>query len=160
MILDQVSAKQNVHHRVVGRIHELLDKDLSTMAQMLISDTDSVSVLRKETVLNIDFDAVLKSGVSFIADPFFRGILFAFYQVKLSKLHILLINLHGCCTLILVFFLGILLFKTKIELPANCGRTMFGVLDETGSLEYGQVFIQYSENIKKPGKDITNFTGK
>ena len=35
------------------------------------------------------------------------------------------------------------LFKNKIPIPLDEGRNMFGVVDETGTLEYGQVFIQY-----------------
>lgn len=54
---------------------------------------------------------------------------------------------------------GSLAFKTKIEIPADLGRTMFGVLDETGLLQPGQVFIQYSHNLKKPGKNIFIVTG-
>ncbi|UJR11489.1 hypothetical protein I4U23_015669 [Adineta vaga] len=37
------------------------------------------------------------------------------------------------------------LLKNKIPLPLNEGRNMFGVVDETGILEYGQVFIQYKD---------------
>ena len=35
------------------------------------------------------------------------------------------------------------LLKNKIPLPLDEARNMFGVVDETGTLEYGQVFIQY-----------------
>lgn len=40
-------------------------------------------------------------------------------------------------------------------MPIKLGRTMFGVVDESGLLQYGQVFIQYTCNIelKKPGKN-------
>jgi len=37
------------------------------------------------------------------------------------------------------------LLKNKIPLPLNEGRNMFGIVDETGTLEYGQVFIQYKD---------------
>lgn len=36
---------------------------------------------------------------------------------------------------------------------------MMGVLDETESLEYGQVFIRYSKNVNEPGKDLCTLTG-
>jgi hypothetical protein len=36
------------------------------------------------------------------------------------------------------------LLKNKIPLPLNEARNMFGIADETGTLEYGQVFIQYT----------------
>ncbi|CAF1643998.1 unnamed protein product [Rotaria sp. Silwood1] len=35
------------------------------------------------------------------------------------------------------------LLKNRIPLPLHEARNMFGVADETGTLEYGQVFIQY-----------------
>ena len=36
-------------------------------------------------------------------------------------------------------------------MPADIGRQMLGVMDETGTLEYGQVFVQYSPDIAAPG---------
>jgi hypothetical protein len=35
------------------------------------------------------------------------------------------------------------LFRNKIPVPFSEGRNMFGVVDETGTLTYGEVFIQY-----------------
>ncbi|KAL3211629.1 hypothetical protein MRX96_051995 [Rhipicephalus microplus] len=37
--------------------------------------------------------------------------------------------------------------KARILVPPAFGRTMFGVLDETGTLKYGQVFVQYSNDM-------------
>lgn len=34
--------------------------------------------------------------------------------------------------------------KASVEIPPDKGRAMFGTLDETFTLEYGQVFIQYT----------------
>ena len=36
-------------------------------------------------------------------------------------------------------------------MPAEIGRQMLGVMDETGTLEYGEVFVQYSPVIAAPG---------
>jgi len=36
------------------------------------------------------------------------------------------------------------LLKNRIPLPSYEARNMFGIADETGILEYGQVFIQYT----------------
>ncbi|KAL1482106.1 hypothetical protein MTO96_034029 [Rhipicephalus appendiculatus] len=35
--------------------------------------------------------------------------------------------------------------KTRIAVASDAGRNMLGVLDETGQLQYGQVFVQYTE---------------
>ena len=40
--------------------------------------------------------------------------------------------------------------KARIEIPSNSGRNMIGVLDETGKLDYGQVFVQYSKHVDRP----------
>ena len=42
--------------------------------------------------------------------------------------------------------------KMQIRIPNSQGRMMFGVMDETGLLQYGEVFFQYTVNagIKYP----------
>ena len=42
--------------------------------------------------------------------------------------------------------------KMQIRIPTSQGRMMFGVMDETGLLQYGEVFFQYTVNssIKYP----------
>ena len=47
-----------------------------------------------------------------------------------------------------IHFLGEFTTKARIPLPWNSARNMMGVLDETGTLEYGQIFVQYSESAK------------
>ncbi|KAH8031253.1 hypothetical protein HPB51_014325 [Rhipicephalus microplus] len=37
--------------------------------------------------------------------------------------------------------------KARILVPPVFGRIMFGMLDETGTLENGQVFLQYSNDM-------------
>lgn len=50
-------------------------------------------------------------------------------------------------------------FQAKIFLPHSVGRSMYGVFDETGLLQYGQVFIQYSVSVKKPDGKLKVYTG-
>lgn len=52
-----------------------------------------------------------------------------------------------------IFFLEKLRVKLQIPIPSSLGRAMFGVIDESGQLQYGQVFIRYTKNaaLKLPG---------
>ena len=38
----------------------------------------------------------------------------------------------------------------RIAVPDQYGRNMLGVLDETKTLKYGQVFVQYSKRLTDP----------
>lgn len=44
-------------------------------------------------------------------------------------------------------------------MPQNCGRTMFGVIDELGYLNPGQVFFQYSPSVSFSSSMCTPFVG-
>jgi len=46
--------------------------------------------------------------------------------------------------------LNSLMKKTRIEIPTDDARIIMGTADETGSLCYGEVFVQYSANIDHP----------
>lgn len=37
---------------------------------------------------------------------------------------------------------------------------MYGVMDETGMLQYGQVFVQYSPNVRVASMDVITHIGK
>ena len=37
--------------------------------------------------------------------------------------------------------------KARIAIPPKYGRNLMGVVDETNTLEYGQVFVQCSEQV-------------
>ena len=70
-------------------------------------------------------------------EPFLRSILLAVYRQKLGEL----------------------LKRTRIEIDADKGRSMMGTADETGTLEYGEVFVQYSANLNRPGVETRVLTG-
>lgn len=75
-------------------------------------------------------------------EPFFRAML----------------NVAARCTL------NKLRTKLQVAIPENCGRTMFGVIDETGLLNHNQVYIRYTVNVqqKRPGPSAARqtITGK
>lgn len=70
-------------------------------------------------------------------EPFLRSIILAVYRQKLGEL----------------------LKRTRIEIDPDKGRSMMGTADETETLEYGEVFVQYSANLNQPGVDTRVLTG-
>lgn len=46
-----------------------------------------------------------------------------------------------------VIILGCLKSKANVSIDPDYGRNMLGVLDETGILNYGEVFVQYSKDV-------------
>lgn len=55
--------------------------------------------------------------------------------------------------------LGDLLRRARIAVPQSHGRLLVGVLDETQTLEYGQVFIRYTKDISEPDKEFITLRG-
>jgi RNA dependent RNA polymerase len=49
--------------------------------------------------------------------------------------------------------------RKQISIPSRQGRNMMGVLDETGQLEYGQVFVRYSVNSREAPEVVTGEHG-
>ncbi|EJD75145.1 CBR-RRF-1 protein [Loa loa] len=133
-ILDQVSDMQgfDVHRRIVHRIHGLLDRQLLQLSDALMSENKCRERLAEfPRRINVQYLSLAR-GFTLTQEPFFRGLLIASVRFTLQKQ----------------------LFKEQIQIPANLGRTMFGILDETGLLQYGQVFVQFTNNVslKTPSK--------
>ncbi|VDM08163.1 unnamed protein product [Wuchereria bancrofti] len=128
MILDQVSEKQgrHLHKKVCNRIHSLLELELDKLAAMMFDENIATEELSSRLSLPIDFHQLHSNGITFTNEPFFRSLLIAVHRYNI-KLH---------------------LSKSKIFLPCSMGRTMYGVIDDTGLLQYGQVFIQYSSSMQ------------
>ncbi|GMT04159.1 hypothetical protein PENTCL1PPCAC_26333, partial [Pristionchus entomophagus] len=127
-ILDYVSERQGMkyHENMSSRIHFYLEKELNTLSQMLLSDKEAASALTSRVPLSMDFHRLLTSGFTFTNEPFFHEMLVSIYRYSITQ--------H--------------LSKAKLEMPSEMGRSMYGVLDETGLLQYGQVFIQYSPSVR------------
>jgi len=82
-------------------------------------------------------DLLLNSGLALTTEPFLRSLLLAVYRQKLGEL----------------------LARTRIEVDPEKGRSMMGTADETGSLRYGEVFVQYSAKLGQPSVDTRVLTG-
>uniref|UniRef100_A0A915Q3T6 RNA-dependent RNA polymerase n=1 Tax=Setaria digitata TaxID=48799 RepID=A0A915Q3T6_9BILA len=149
-ILDQVSGMQgfSVHKRVKKRIHDLLDVQMAQLADMLMSEEKCRERLN-ELPWRVNASRLsLVRGFALTQEPFFRSLLRA--------------NIR--CTLRSVAIAEKLIAKVQIQIPPHLGRSMFGVMDETGQLQWGQVFVQYTKNIwlKTPSKSAAKviLTGK
>uniref|UniRef100_A0A0N4ZFP2 RNA-directed RNA polymerase n=1 Tax=Parastrongyloides trichosuri TaxID=131310 RepID=A0A0N4ZFP2_PARTI len=127
-VMDQVSKIQSPESniRLRNKVHELVDEHLLKIRKSLLTEEGAFEIL---TSINLRMFGIqrmfLLKVVSFLKEPFFRNICNAY-----ARYHI-----YGS------------LKRLNIPLPPTSGRVMFGVIDETGILEYGQVFIQYSEDI-------------
>ncbi|ULU04358.1 hypothetical protein L3Y34_017258 [Caenorhabditis briggsae] len=140
-ILDQVSKKQSAkcHQRITNRVHYYLERELSSLSNMLLNENQAAEELVNRTNLPIDWNLASKrAGFQLSVDPLIRSMLFAIYRYNIIH-HI---------------------SKAKIFLPPSLGRSMYGVVDETGLLQYGQVFIQYSPTIRQTSPEPLLKTGK
>ncbi|KAK8770199.1 hypothetical protein V5799_013336 [Amblyomma americanum] len=108
---------------VPSRVFFCLQQRMVTLfTEALVSDSVALQVLETYVGPTLPFSQLLRHGFSLTRDPFVRSILFAVYRTSMESL----------------------LSKTRIAVPRNLGRNMFGVLDETRTLKYGQVFVQFT----------------
>ncbi|CAI4223152.1 unnamed protein product [Auanema sp. JU1783] len=127
-ILDQVAEMQSSdsHTRIVGRIQQLLDKQIRGFASSLVYEHDC-RVKLKELPRRIDIDRLhQRAGFTMCDEPFFRSLVKSATKYAITKQ----------------------LRKEQIQIPYELGRSMLGILDETGRLQYGQIFVQYTKNIQ------------
>uniref|UniRef100_A0A0K0EFE8 Enoyl-CoA hydratase n=1 Tax=Strongyloides stercoralis TaxID=6248 RepID=A0A0K0EFE8_STRER len=141
-VLDQVSKLQSYecNKKICYRINELFENHILSIISIFLNEKNAC-----ETLLNMPLKYIINIKelnnfklISFQKELFFKNILinYAVHHIE-NRLK-----------------------KLKIKIPTNLGRSMFGVIDETGSLEYGQVFIQYSLNINSTSKKTKNSIDK
>ncbi len=68
-------------------------------------------------------ELILTAQIDLIHEPFFRQLITTVCKHEIKRIQ----------------------DKTLKQLSKNSGRNMFGIVDETGILQYGQVFVQYTE---------------
>uniref|UniRef100_A0A7E4VVL3 RNA-directed RNA polymerase n=1 Tax=Panagrellus redivivus TaxID=6233 RepID=A0A7E4VVL3_PANRE len=122
-IYDQVAVRQSqsAHESITTRILQLTDVQIEAIMKSLTDETHFRKVLQELPAI-VPFRK-LKSLTNLIVEPFFRRLVLAWTKYSLKNLS----------------------EKARIRVPPNLGRNMFGIIDETGYLQYGQVFVQYSE---------------
>nr|CAD2132621.1 unnamed protein product [Meloidogyne enterolobii] len=123
-ILDQVSKLHSVesYERICKRLHMLLDKHIFSLCSTL---TDELRARKRLSELPRYVEYDMLDAINFTQEPFFRLVLRAAGRVSLFKLR----------------------QKLAIAIPYQLGRVMFGIVDETDSLQYGQIFVQYSNEM-------------
>ncbi|GBM93163.1 RNA-dependent RNA polymerase 1 [Araneus ventricosus] len=117
-ILEQLGVQTNVFLKL--QIDMVLN-----LTNSLIYERKAWKMMTNLTTLDYPYKKLLKSGICLTQEPFFRSLLLSVYKIAIDKLR----------------------SKARIAIPPQYGRNMLGVLDETGTLEYGQVFVQYSEEV-------------
>ncbi|KAH8018328.1 hypothetical protein HPB51_002776 [Rhipicephalus microplus] len=127
---------------VPSRMFFCLQQHMVTLlTESLVCDTSALQVLDTYVGSALPFNQLARHGFSLTRDPFVRSMLFAVYRTSMESL----------------------LSKSRIAVPHNLGRNMFGVLDETRTLQYGEVFVQYTSLTPKgpqdDGPETTVLTG-
>ncbi|GMR53940.1 hypothetical protein PMAYCL1PPCAC_24135, partial [Pristionchus mayeri] len=128
-ILSQVSEDQSAecYNRMMNRIEELLYIQMRNGTQSLYIEHRA-----RETVKEMSFPFLMDvfsdaCPLKITSEPFFRSLLRSNLKFVLHKQ----------------------LAKMQIRIPPDFGRSMFGVVDSTGLLQYGQIFVQYSTSTSK-----------
>uniref|UniRef100_A0A914WKM5 RNA-dependent RNA polymerase n=1 Tax=Plectus sambesii TaxID=2011161 RepID=A0A914WKM5_9BILA len=126
-ILDQVSEKQSgaAHKRVKERIHYLLESDLNELISMFINEAKCAKTLANDLPHRFDIHRLKACGFALTTEPFMRLLTRAIARYRLKRQ----------------------LVKDQIRIPTDLGRTLFGIMDETGQLNYGEIFVQITEDI-------------
>ncbi|XP_062566009.1 uncharacterized protein LOC134228365 [Saccostrea cucullata] len=119
---------------VFQNLQETMLFDLADM--FLHNDTALLSL--KELPIAINFKDLFEKGVNLVREPFVRSLLLAIFQQRADDLK----------------------KRSRIQIPLHNGRYMMGTSDETQTLKYGQVFIQYSKELDQPLKDVQMVLGK
>lgn len=114
----------------------LQEKMLIDLAEMLLYDEIALPVLL-ESAVNVDFNLIANKGISLVQEPFFRSLLLAIYHHRITNL----------------------MKRTRIQIPLDKGRIMMGTTDETKTLKSGEVFIRYSQQTTRPGKNAITYEG-
>ncbi|XP_078610878.1 uncharacterized protein LOC144881587 [Branchiostoma floridae x Branchiostoma japonicum] len=116
----------------------LQEARLQNLADMLVREDVAFKFLkRRAQPLGLPLGRLSRCGLHVTTEPFFRA---------------MLQKMFTC-------FLGELRRRARIEIPPEYGRNMLGVLDETGTLDYGQVFVQYTKDIADKGGETKVLTG-
>ncbi|XP_066293027.1 uncharacterized protein [Branchiostoma lanceolatum] len=117
----------------------LQDAQLRELGSMFLMENRAVDALNQRAQLQgVPYGKLSNCGIYMTREPFFKAMLRKVYKSGIGDIR----------------------RKARIAVPPEYGRNMLGVLDETGTLEYGQVFVQYTEDITDKGGETIVLTGE
>ncbi|KAH6941070.1 hypothetical protein HPB50_013213 [Hyalomma asiaticum] len=93
------------------------------LADALVCEDIALDILGSYVEVPFFFRQLQRLGFQLTRHPFVRLLLCTVYKSAMDGLRT----------------------KTRIAVASHTGRNMLGVLDETGQLQYGQIFVQYTE---------------
>ncbi|KFM79305.1 RNA-dependent RNA polymerase 1, partial [Stegodyphus mimosarum] len=129
-ILEQLGIESNVFLKLQKAM-------IFDLTNSLIYEKKACSTLSNFTSLDYPYRKLLKAGICVTEEPFFRSLLLSVYKTAIDQLR----------------------SKARIAVPPESGRNMLGVIDETGTLEYGEVFVQYSKEVGNIASDTKILEG-
>ncbi|KAJ8315323.1 hypothetical protein KUTeg_007473, partial [Tegillarca granosa] len=109
---------------------------LMDLANMLIDEERAFDELTS-VLKNIQYEKARKNGLLLRKEPFFRSILITIYKYRVDGI----------------------LKKSRIPIHWSKGRIMMGTVDETRTLNYGEVFISYSNKCEASKCKVVVYTG-
>lgn len=109
---------------------KLLKDQLKFMSEMFTNE-DRARERLSSMDCGINWKELFKTQFKTTSDPYFRSLLTALYKGRIKGLR----------------------EKSRIPIDPLKARVLLGTVDETGTLDYGQVFIQISRNLKDPDKE-------
>ncbi|KAG8180104.1 hypothetical protein JTE90_027883 [Oedothorax gibbosus] len=112
-----------VRHRTFLKLQEEMLKDLT---DMLFDEKKASAFLTSHTPNQLfNYKDLSGSGIYLTTEPFFRSLLLALHRHHIEKIK----------------------DSANIAIDPSQGRNMLGVLDETGLLNEGEVFVQYTKDV-------------
>ena len=115
-ILDEKKVPGNV-------ILQLQFKHLKELATGFMCTCKALDLIKYHSHYKLHFRKISNSNINILKEPFFCKIIESIFEKSIQDLK----------------------NKSRILVPNNKGRIMYGVLDETITLNYGQVFVQFTD---------------
>ncbi|GFU35299.1 RNA-dependent RNA polymerase 1 [Nephila pilipes] len=103
----------------------------------LIDENQATSFLIRTVRVDFPFKELQEAGISFTNEPFFRSLILSVFKTLAANL---------CSSM-------------RVAIPEKYGRNMLAVLDETDTLNYGEVFVQYSVSTTCPNSQLKVLEG-